>query len=657
MSSLTFTPEQERAIRSADRSLIVSAAAGSGKTTVIAQRCAYLVCDAPEGVRCDADRLLVLTFTEAAAAEMRERILQAVRDRLDERPDDERLRRQTVLVEAARISTIHAFCWWLIRRYFNEAGVDPGASVLDEREAALLRRETLDQLFADLYAAAERPDAPLLGDPSAAFVAEKSEQRARPNEAGSSTTGPVDDVDPRAFTRLVEVYGLGEDDPIADFVLRLAAFLDSQPDPDGWLDHATEQVKTHRKALVTRWIEELTRELRRQIEYLEPLARRFARTPKATGHIAKALNEHLGRLRAWSEELGDVDAPGNVERAEDRGSDASVLQRFDAVRAKIAAYKMPAARGGPSDDALTASDLALREMGKKQWKWIREGLFKKRIRDRFARFPVSQYSKQLKRTAPYVETLCDLVKAFRKRYADRKRRLNVLDFADQERFAFDLLRDETHRDRPSAIARILRTRFAHVLVDEYQDINPLQEAIIRLVSRDDESDGPGNLFVVGDVKQSIYRFRLAEPSLFTNRTRRLRSTDGLITLRRNFRSRERILQAVNLLFARWMRPEIGEVVYDEDARLIAGRSDAADGNRPVEIHLLEKKLDGDDEEETDDDEDGTPAADRTTGYLADPSQWEYPEREAFLVARRIRELVEENDDPLRYRDIVVLLRT
>ncbi|MCH9002133.1 MAG: UvrD-helicase domain-containing protein, partial [Planctomycetes bacterium] len=227
MAQLTFTPQQQRAVMACGHSVIVSAAAGSGKTAVLAARCAYLVCDAPEDKRCNVDELLVVTFTEAAAAEMRSRIVEAIRERASQQPDDPRLREQVALADVASISTVHAFCHRIVRGWFSELDIDPSAALMDEHEAALLRREVLEELCQSLYATDRVQDEPLGPvDPS-------------PPPTGAAETG--DDLS-RSFVELVDTYGLSDDRDIRALVLKLSDFVSSLPDPDDWLAEARNSV-------------------------------------------------------------------------------------------------------------------------------------------------------------------------------------------------------------------------------------------------------------------------------------------------------------------------------------------------------------------------------------------------------------------------------
>ncbi len=664
-----LTEEQLRAVSTTGRSVIVSAAAGSGKTTVLAERCAYLVCDAPADQRCDIDSLLVLTFTDAAAAEMRSRIIEAIRRRAEERPNDKRLRDQLALADAAQISTIHSFCLWMVRRWFSHLEIDPTAAVLDADEASILKKETLDRLFNELYGGAPR-DGHILG----ADTLDESGSDA--GQMGVTTRIPNDDL-PRAFARLVEVYGLGEERDVAAFVLRLHEFTTSLPDPGGWLADAITVLTEVPNRLIEAMADELGVELRLQYEHCNSLAGALEAGEPAGHYHAGRIREYAQLLSEWLSEL--------EEHSQER------LAGLDRIFRLIGEFRFPNQRAPRLPREAPEAARTAREAASKLYsKEVKEKLFRDRLKNRFGLFSKDEWTDGLARIAPFVATLVDLVHAFRDAYNARKRKMNVLDFSDLERFAFRLLSDGIERDQPSDTARLLQDRFAHVLVDEYQDINPLQQAILRLVSREADSKRTGNLFVVGDVKQSIYRFRLAEPNLFLDRLSRFAVDDGnefhptgeAIFLQRNFRSRPEIVNAVNLVFRKLMPVDGSGMSYDERAELHAGRTlDTGVPHVPVEVHLLERQAEGtagdsiiadadaDDAGDgiNDDEGDETPITqeqdwfDRGVADPCDSARWTPIEREAFLIGNRIRELVSERaattDSPLvRYRDIAILLR-
>ena len=651
-NAFPLTKEQAQAVTTTGRSIIVSAAAGSGKTAVLAERCAYLVCDAPPEERCDVDALLVLTFTEAAAAQMRSRIVDAIRRRLDERPDDTRLRRQLALVDAAQISTIHAFCLWLVRRWFTNVDLDPTVVVLDADEASLLKKDVLDDLLNQLYATTSKPDDPLGGetlDPTRDAPTPSVDAMGAWELGKRSLTslGP-------AFVRLVDDYGLGEDRDIAAAVLRLYGFTTSLPDPTAWLREAVESLCERPELVVLEIAAALRTELLRQVEHCAQLVETLQAGEPVGYFYADKICEYENALHEWSTTLASGDQQSVTES----------LDRFDRVGELINAFEFSKERAKPLSKDVDPNTREARDAASDLYsKQVKDRLFKKRLKNRFALFSREEWTSGLRQTSPYVAALVDVVAAFQDAYARRKRRLNVLDFADLERFAFDLLRPADGSDGPSDVARTLHHRFAHVLVDEFQDINPLQQAILTCVSRESDPTRPGNLFVVGDVKQSIYRFRLAEPALFTQRLRGFSADDSdgaAIYLQSNFRSRPEILEAVNYVFRRLIREGLSDLVYDNAAELRPGRVvHSASTRHSVDLHLLEQswRPAADDEENSEEPQE----QERGVADRFDSARWTSIEREAFLIGSRIREWMETGAHliegaPLRYRDIAVLLR-
>lgn len=664
MSTLEFTPEQRAAVETVGGSLLVTAAAGSGKTAVLAERCAYLVSDLAPAQRCDVDELLVLTFTEAAAAEMRARIIEALTQRAAANTNDLRLREQVALVDSGAISTIHAFCLGLIRRHFHEAGVDPAATVMDADETDLLRRETMDTLCDELYAAA-RAEGGLLGTNPAG-----RDDEAPEGESHRS----VPETLAQRFAGLVETYGLGDDRNIVAQVLRLHDFLGSLPDPGAWLKEAIHATEDGASATVLKLYQRMRQEIEWQIEHGERLAGLWETGVPETGFFAGEMRNYVKQLRSWIAALPSLNSESLLR------ADESLLSACEEVRRHIAEYE-PSRATGPrlARDAPDESREA-RQQAAAVWSGIKKVLFRQRLQGRFSAFSAAEWHDGLARVAPFVRTLADLVQRFDESYTARKRKLHVLDFADLERLAFALLAENGDPARPSSIARDLHARFAYVLVDEFQDTSPLQEAIVRLASHEAAANRPGNLFAVGDVKQSIYRFRLAEPRVFVNRLRRILNEGGAfgkaISLQRNFRSRPAVLEAVNLVFASLLRPGVSDVIYDDEATLRTGRKCApGTQSHPVEVHLLERLSrghgppvagfgsDSDGNVEPQDDHQSEAESSESIPSFGndDPRLWSSMEREGFLIALRIRELMsgKANDllhRPLAFRDIVVLLR-
>jgi ATP-dependent helicase/nuclease subunit A len=604
-----WTPQQWAGISTHGKSLLVSAAAGSGKTTVLAERCVHLVCDAAEP--CDVDDLLVVTFTDAAANEMRARITSALRRRAAEAPS-ERLNRQLALVDQAQVSTLHAFCARLLRRHFHLVGLAPDFKVMDADEAFLLRRETAANLFERRY----------------------------------------DDEDGR-FASLIDGYGQGNDASVLRQLLHVHELLTSVVDPAGWIarsrgriDEAVE--KPPEKS-------ELGREL------LQTIRRGLT---AAQARCGKAIDK-VGRIgfRQYADYLADIGAALRrwLKLFQDGGLDAltEAVKDFQLGRLPSVAAAVPG-----KEVAKSLVDAVRDEITEGSWRDI-------------LRFSAQQWRDGLRAIRPHTDLFLGLVEQFNTEYQQAKRALHALDFADLERFTLAVLNErEGGILLPSPAARTFHRRFAHVLVDEYQDINEVQDAILSLVSRECIMNGGGsalaaNLFCVGDVKQSIYRFRLAEPARFLERQRQFRGPEShghVIDLQSNFRSRLPLLDALNSVFARLMTAEAVDIEYDQ-SHFLKGAIEypQVDAERtfngaPIELHLLPDEL-----PELKEDADPVETA-------GEAEELDRAAREGVLVARQIRRilgqdggepmLVMEKDAagklsprPARPRDIVILLRS
>lgn len=587
-----WTTDQQRAIETIDCSVLVSAAAGSGKTAVLAERCAYLVTDAP--APCQIDELLVVTFTDAAAAEMRERIAKALRERQQRDPNNQRIRRQLALLDGAQISTIHAFCRNLLNRYFAFVDLEPRMPMLDPLEAVQLRKQCAKDVF----------------------------------DALSADDHPAAD----AFLDFVSAYGAHEL-TLRQRVLDIAAFLESHDHPDTWLANARARYADANPGVLSdSWRMELAEWLTHELDQLCTTAR--------------TLREALPR--------------GEVGRWFEPAFRAIELLA-DTALARIDAHRDPRTINGICCDVLTDVELpkiptratkafkALSDDGKADYDTgdrLRKEALKAldRVTSRVGRFTCADWAAGIAATAPHVDTLLTAVECVRERYRQAKRELGVLDFSDLERCTLDLLRDETHH-----VAERLHARFRHVLVDEFQDINPIQAEILRLVSTEATPERPNNLFTVGDVKQSIYRFRLGEPELFIARHDRF-TTGGqaggeVVPLSMNFRSERPVIDAINALFERLMSRDLGGIDYDGAARLIPFHQAPMPADAvPCEIHLLQDPMtlrgesgdaDGDSEE-------------------AGAGDWERIEREAYVIAERIQALHAQG---YAYGDIVILMRS
>ena len=618
-----WTEAQLAGITVHDRSLLVSAAAGSGKTAVLAERCVYLVCDAPDP--CDVDELLVVTFTESAASEMKQRIQQSLRRRIESVTERvPRLERQLAIIEQARVSTLHGFCARLLRQHFQLADLDPAFRVMDGDEAALLRSEIVRELFEALYE--------------------------------TDTDGH--------FHHFIDCYGDGQDENLMQKVVSTHELLNSLIDPTGWRASAVRRLEEGATLPLDQ--SELGRTLgeglRKELDALKSMCK----------HAADQIKE-MGGFDVYVQQLRDL------WRVVSMWDTTFTNDGMDALAEVVRDYEQPRAptmRNAPSG----------KERAKQLLDDVKKLMQKGPLRELLSRTS-EQVRADLGATVPHARVFLDLVERFGEKYVQAKRSDRMLDFSDLERLALNVLRDGTGAVsdasplKPSDTARAHHRQFRYVLVDEYQDINEIQDAILTLVSRECVVDRAGigprgmrpNLFCVGDVKQSIFRFRLAEPERFLARQKAFRKPEfetfgSVIDLRENFRSRSELLGAVNGVFKRLMTERAVEIEYDETQQLRAGAAFPASESgtlhgAPVELHILPQEAVGASSDESDTSDDAGPQDDLDrTDY------------EALFIADQVRSLMgldgkssrrvvtERGADgwvtrPLRFGDIVVLLRS
>ncbi len=571
MSAISLTAGQAAAVETGGGQVLVSAAAGSGKTRVLVER---LMRRLEAGA--DVDDFLIITYTNAAAAELRGKILDAIMERIDEAPGDLRLRREAGLVGRARIGTIHSFCAAVIRENAHALGLAPDFRIADESEAGLIRQAALEDTLEELYAS---------------------------GDAG--------------FFALADTMGAGRDDSaLASVILDTYAKLLSHPSPARWVEEQKRALKLGdvSDAGETVWgraVMDRAREAaaywREQFERLLDEAARDGKVEKGYGASFRATYESLCRFERALEGTWD-----RAREASDIQFPPGRLSGYEELKAVRSACKkaMEKISGLFWDD----SARALSDMGA---------------------------------VAPGMRALFDAVLLFDKHYGEAKRHRGVLDFSDQEHFALKLLVDPDTMG-PTGTAREIGERFAEIMVDEYQDVNAIQEAILTAVSREGR-----NIFAVGDVKQSIYRFRLADPTIFLKKYMTFSDHGDAgegeprrVVLSKNFRSREGILEAVNFIFANTMSVRLGELDYTEREYLYPGADFPETGEPEVELDVVD--LRDPDEEETD------------GGAFEDRS-----EAEAAFAAERIRQLLTDgvlSDGaggvrPVRYSDIAILMRS
>ncbi|MCD7981156.1 MAG: helicase-exonuclease AddAB subunit AddA [Clostridiales bacterium] len=598
--TLTWTPDQQKVISLRGRSLLVSAAAGSGKTAVLVQRIISMITDPEHPI--DVDELLVVTFTNAAAAQMRERILDAIETAADADPANIQLQRQRTLIHNAQITTIDSFCLHVVKNHFHRISLEPGFRIADEGELTLLREDVCDAVLERYY----------------------------------------QERDP-AFLRFAEGYaGAKSDRPLLDMILRLYDYSRSYPWPDEWLASCAGQYEAADLAALEKkkWVRDFPDYLRVRVEEMIHRYRdAYALTLEEDGpqHYEGVVRDDLRQL----EKLLETNTENNVSES-DRfsavaGGHLKLLRWQDALRG-IHFKTLPVNRKYAGSEEKKDAVKSARDRMKKE---IRN------FTDKYFSSDMQEQLKVMQKTGAMVQTLTDLTKVFSNAFAEEKAKKNILDFSDIEHFALNILVDSKTK-QPTETAAEYRARFREVMIDEYQDSNYVQEALLTAVSGIPEHHE--NMFMVGDVKQSIYRFRLARPELFMQKYDTFslaESRTQRIDLHRNFRSREEIISAVNDVFGRIMGRDLGNVEYDAKAALY-GKEAASLPENPAADH---------------DSAAGSSTAENPYNMeclLVEPDPLGQDNRltEARVIAQRIRKLVSEQQMPgCSYRDIVILLRS
>ncbi len=613
---MKFTPEQQRVIELHNSNILVSAAAGSGKTAVLVERIIRMICDGEHPA--DIDRLLIVTFTNAAAAEMRERIAAGITARLEADPGNEHIQKQSALLHNAQITTIDSFSLFLIRNHFNEIGLDPDFRVADEGEIKLLQQEVLAQLLEDAYAGQFVPEAP------------------------------------EQFHACVEYFCPGGRESVLEqHILNLSRYAGSFPWPEEWLEERkNDYAAGDMEALVhSDYGQYLTERVNRTVEgCLEKLreVKRLCELPDGPymyGELTEAEIEQLERLTSCKD-----------------------LEEQAAKISAVTFARLPSKKDDSVDPAKRELAKAIRNSVKDTLSDLSESYFKT---------PLELAVEQGKACREPLRMLLDLVLEFDRRLLAAKQERHLIDFSDMEHYALQILlkrekveesggtgtdRTETkYRIVPSDVAMEYRQYFQEILIDEYQDSNLVQEYLLSAISGEEE--GRYNRFMVGDVKQSIYKFRLARPELFLEKYDIYQETGDLcrIDLAKNFRSRIQVVDAVNGVFSRIMSREIGGIAYDDKAALYPGavypaQEDPAYGS---ELLLIRRPEKGEREESGIGEQHA-----EGVGVLVDYDN--VRQLEALAIATRIKQLkgslqvMEKSTGelrPVRYSDMVILLRT
>lgn len=591
--AVAWTSEQQKVIDLRERNILVSAAAGSGKTAVLVERIISMITQ--ESSPIDIDKLLIVTFTNAAASQMRERISEAIEQKLEEEPSNVHLQKQATLVHNAYITTIHSFCLRVIRNHFNKIDLDPSFRIGDEGELKLLKNDILEKVLEKHYE-------------------EKEEE----------------------FFHFVESYSTGKTDKdLENMILQLYQFAMSYPWPNEWLAQCVRQyqLESFKELEESDWYQYIVANIQitmqEMIEQMEQLIDISLSSdgPYMYEPLLKEEKEMLSRLLQ-----------------------ANTYEEYDRAFNQLAFGRLSSKK----DETVSVT---LREVVKKQRDSIKKSI--NSLKERYFYATPDQVLEDIQKCGKSVEVLAKLTTEFIEEYQNAKMDKNLVDYNDLEHFALHILVEKEEKTwRPSEAAMEYQDIFEEVMIDEYQDSNLVQEMLLKSVSR--ESIQKNNVFMVGDVKQSIYKFRLARPELFMEKYNTYSLADSKlqrIDLDKNFRSRQEVLDGTNFIFHQIMRESIGGIDYNKECALyLGGDYPQASNERDYEVEAMVIDLDSAQE-------------DNSKNMLLEDKDYTAKELEAKAIAKRIKELVSGKTGEriidkktkqyreIRYHDIVILLRT
>lgn len=582
-----WTADQQKVIDLRDSNILVSAAAGSGKTAVLVERIIGRITDRQTPV--DIDRLLVVTFTKAAAAEMRGRIGEALQQKLEQTPDDDNLQRQIGLLHNAQITTIDSFCQHIIRNYFHVIDLDPMFQVGDETDLKIMKEAVLGEVLEQKYADA----------------------RQKENQV---------------FLDAMQMFATGRTDKeIESIVLKLYELAQSYPFPD-------EQLEQWKNSYALRSVEEME-----QTEWMEKY---IADVQMIVAECEKkAFAAYQISVDGVGLEVYTPTVQTEWQQIKELRKCKTLQELCDGI-GKISFGRLSAIRGNKHDKELQEQIKALRAS-------YRDKGIEQLQKEMLAEPPEEMLAMMQQMDAP-VRELVQLTIDFGKAFAEKKREDGIIDFADMEHFALQILvtRDEDGNSVPSATAKELQEYYEEIMTDEYQDSNYVQEMILTSISRGPEQSP--YLFMVGDVKQSIYQFRLARPDLFMEKYHAYDTEEGgnrRIDLRQNFRSRASVLESANYIFERIMRQDFGGIAYDDAAKLVPGAVfDPCEERTADQTEIILLNMDAQED-----------------------NDFGKRELEAMAIGQKIRDMVQGDHPmyvsdkggyrPIEYRDIVILLRS
>ena len=607
---IAWNEEQKKVIETRNADILVSAAAGSGKTAVLVERITRLICD--EGV--SFDELIVMTFTKAAAQEMRERVERAMRDRLAEDPGNTHIRTQLAAIARARISTIDSICQTLIKQYYQYLDIDPNFRVADEGELKIMRKDIIAELLEEKYEEADE-----------------------------------------AFMVLADSFVKKEDDSsIEELIMKLFYAADNKTSPESFL-------------------EELKKEAVRETDGDYEASAWFK---YFISYVNEAMEDYLELFEAAKDIC--VEADGPAKYIKDIELREQLINKISGADTYETLYKALGEATFPKISTITAKD-NVDPVKKAAVKNILDSLKKliNQLNEKVTVLTPELLKTVISESAAVNKTVTELTAEFLKRYKAAKREANIIDFGDMEHYAVELLYEE-HEGRMcfSGIADELSRQLKEIMIDEYQDSNGVQDAILKALSA--ERFGRPDIFMVGDVKQSIYRFRKADPKVFTEKYDSFTAAGEhiKIELNSNYRSRKEVVDSVNAVFDKIMRRELGGVEYDEAARLNAGASyvdnvlinesgEAVSACRS-EIMILDASASA---EEDDEKLEKLLVSGEDAGEDADEDT-KAKELEFIMIAERIGELVNKQEPdksykvqdksgvlrPAKYSDIAILMR-
>ena len=597
-----WTKEQEQAIYEKGKNTLVAAAAGSGKTAVLVERMIHKIIDE----KIDIDRLLVVTFTNAAASEMRERVLKAIYKKIDENPEDERLQRQVTLLNKASICTIDSFCLDVVRNNFFEIDISQNFRIADTTEIEILQQDVLEELFEEKY--------------------ESKDEN---------------------FKKLINTYtGYRDDTPLKELILTIYKYIQSNPYPEKWLDEKIEMFNFNLEECKdfsqTSWGKILLKQ------------------------IKEVVDDGIIQLKPEVQKLSECDdlkksyefLRGNLSQLELLQANLDTWDKAYTIYATMDFGKWTMDRNVKLDEKVNAQ-----KVREKVISTLKSSAEKVLIMDSNEAYQdiINMYD--------ILKKLEGLILDFSQIFAKRKKEKNMVDFSDVEHFALKILiqKDEDGKDIPSDIALSYREKFEEIFIDEYQDSNFVQEVLLSNIAKIKTP----NRFMVGDVKQSIYRFRQAKPEIFLDKYSKYDTEKGAlhrkIMLYKNFRSREEVVNCANYIFENTMSKQIGDIDYTEDERLNLGAVFKENENEnaivggPSEIHIIQTKANINDSKDDNDKE------------LSDEEEEEIDniQIEARMVGKIIQEMMNPKSDgkiqmvydkklddyrPVEFKDIVILLR-